>query len=560
MTVYYKSKSIRTEMRNFLSLSTMFLFLITQPYFSFGTEPKAFHFGQCTIAYTYSKFLAMNEMPLDIEQPPIYIATFNREFSDFVRETKPRHGLSSMRIAIATRLDGIPHFLHLLYTIEFCPEKINNLPKAIRDALAKLYPGIDLRSGLFAGLKEQGVIDIFITSCAFFGGPEFSGPELSSDYKIMPFGFLGLQPEYVHPTSTTYRSQLFIMEDYIPYKGVFIGLFGANGIKPSHDNPLTENILVYENLYYKPNDSNSRTLGFTLCSDNNFQTCYIVAVTADKKRILVTDVLITNKRSKTYEFAEAFRHSTKSFTALLRQLELYALTHNSGDREVLGHNDHSIATLSGNLYEMYGSDRFSSQEFIEVKENATYLLTGEFQMLGISTNLLSFGLELCDEEKRPISTYSINCIDGTKTKLVSSCIPTDTVVSVEDASKWELTPNRCIAFDTVDSERCGDTQNFNIVSCCINKIEKCDHFWKIYLSKEIGKNYSANTKISEHIREERYLHYLKKASTIPKTWTKYSGYIEGSQIHSKAKYIRYFILSDSTTPKSILQFKNVELK
>lgn len=517
---------MKMSLKRFSPLLIICLVLETQIYSGFGVEPKILHIGQFSVIDAYSRMLKKHEdLPIDIEQPPVYMATFSNNFLE--EKFKPYNRLSSTRVAVAACLDGnpIPHYLHLLYIVEFCPE---TLPKEIHEALIRLYPDIDLSNGPFEGLKTKGFENFFITSCAFFGGADFNGPKFGDDFVIIPFGFIG--PNIDQGT-----------------RDVYAGLFNSNGIL------LTSNLRL--NTFYNLRGT-PMTLGFTLCNTgDSFQSGYVAIIIPSERKILITHILITNQKAKIYNIADSFVQSV-NFTGLLTELTSRAKSYSDPDRQILEQVASSLATLSGNLYEVHGPNIFYSKNFIPIeKSTASYLLAGEFQAIGVVIPpTLFFGIECCDENKHSIPSCRLTCIGETETHLIYPCTATEKVICVNDASKWELKSNRCVVFSTDNGfGKSRISPDSDIVYDIVN-IEKCDQFWKIYLSKEIGRNYLKGTKVSEHVYAPRCLYLIKK-SVIPNEWTKCIGPFDGNICPPKAKYMRFFVTCDAG-----IQFKNVELK
>ena len=588
---------------------------------SFGVEPTAVLSGETHMMHSLFEKHAKAKPSLDFSSDRrIYLATFGTSFLG--AKYGSCCGLSSTRIAIAQYFRGRQNFLTPCYVLEFCPKKIDKLPESIKFALAKCYniknlQGIDL----FNELQKKGVEDIFITASAF-GLDEIKG--MVPNFDIIPHGFVGWN--YSIPDNRIVEEDFYQIEarDERFEADVLIGLFDSCGVVPGVINPIRENNLTEQHLSFHGRYTDDMfTCRF---SDSAIIGSFYIVVVA-QKRILISQVLVVNQKSISDEIARIFLDLT-SFKESLKVFMTYSKTlHAYQNSQALAHTFRSVASLSGNddiqyqyqcqaqnsaslhsqaysypeesfstgleesynimmksslinsekIYEMKGPGRFVSPGLFPVEKDSTFEISGQFRSTGSIPSLIFIGLSCYNEEKQLIPTHSFRHIEKTETKLVRPCTSTDKVIVVEDASNWKSNTSCCIAFNIDDSGQYGDIPNFETSSFGIGKIVGSDHLWEIHLLREIGKKYSTNTKIREHISvggylhlrehisEEEYLYYGGRIGAIvPNAWTKYTSTIgiHGYQgFYPKTKYMKIFILGNyGQNSASVLDFKDIELK
>lgn len=605
--------------KNLLAVITC-LALASQTSSSFGVEPTAFSNGETHVMghSLFKKHAKATLTPLDFSSSGrIYLATFGEKFLDTKYEACC--GLSSTRIAIAQYFRGRQNFLTPSYVIEFCPKKaMYFLPEEIKSALIEHYNIRPLQGmDLFSELQRKGVEDILITASAF------GLDEIKPDFDIIPHVFVGWN--YTTPDNCIAEEDFCHIgaRDKGFEADVLMGIFNCCGVVPGPINPIRKhNCLTKQHLSF-----HGRCTGDTFtCQFSGsavIGSFYVVVVA--KKRILISQVLIVKRQSTTNEIAQIFLKST-SFEESLKVLMAYSKTlHTCQDREALMHAAHSLANLSGNgdialqwpvenqatltnqaysypaeslttgleesynmrmrsslisseeIYEMKGPGRFISLCLVLVQEDSTFEISGKFRSTGSIPSLIFIGFLCYNEEKQLIPSHSCRYIEKTETRLVRACSSTDKVIFVKDANNWKSNPDCCIAFNIDDSGQYEDIPNFETSPFGIEKIIDSGQFWEIHLSKEVGKNYSSNTKIREHISVGGYLHLREHISVeeflyyggrigaiVPNTWTKYTSTIGTCGYHGfypKTKYMKIFMLGNyGQNSASVLDFKDIEVR
>jgi hypothetical protein len=162
----------------------------------------------------------------------------------------------------------------------------------------------------------------------------------------------------------------------------------------------------------------------------------------------------------------------------------------------------------------------SVNAYIPVNANKIYKLSGEFKSLNPIKSIISFGYIPYTGDKKFISSSSANYVSETETELIKPCISTDKVIVVKDASNWKITWNGCVAFDIDDSGQYKDIPNFKFSSFGIENIKKSGQWWNVYLKKEIGSDYPANTKIREHMAGSAQIFNVEDQFSLSDNWTK----------------------------------------
>lgn len=309
---------------------------------SFGVEPTICAKGRDLVWEMYANRLAgcihtditdahdSGGMILD------YIATFG---DNFLAAIEARCRLSSTRISIAKYNGGAQCYASPRYLIEFPESSINRVPVSITTAVARSY-GIDPGADLYRQLKDthHDVTNIFITACGF--GPVYNGergPKVD-DFNIVPQGFMAHQ---YSPVGDNYFGG-----------DVSIGLFENVGAVPAEPNPITANALAVQGLsFHDPLCCSGDVLRCRLLSSNNLGSFWIVAITQDKRNILISQVLIVNDEEEADAIANIFSTAPEGFAGILNGLERHSRTSlaTGTDQLALQHTVRSLAAMSGNL-------------------------------------------------------------------------------------------------------------------------------------------------------------------------------------------------------------------
>ena len=326
-----------------------------------GKEPTFLYQGETNVSREY--YAKLKTTPLDVvDKKPVYLATFGNHFLN----ERTFAGFSSTRIAVTEYGNTNQRYASPRYIVEFPEESINKVPKSITDALVKHYK-IDLNpANLFKELKKNGVENIFITACGF--GPI---PNSSTEFRssIMLCGFLTFQ--YFRNDDEDEQDE----EEFVLIVPVFTGIFDSKGVIPWSKNPIQKNALE---SHYIASDEHyiNQVLGCQFVNINgSFASFYVLAVTSDKKNILITQVFIMNNKSRADEISNLFRES-HTFIKLLETLTMHAKTFRGLDQQVLKHNRDSLATMSGN--EVNSSLALPPANFIPIPDSQ--MSTNQFKV------------------------------------------------------------------------------------------------------------------------------------------------------------------------------------
>lgn len=212
------------------------------------------------------------------------------------------------------------------------------------------------------------------------------------------------------------------------------------------------------------------------------------------------------------------------------------------------------------IYKVKGSKTMLSSGFLAIKKKQIYRLSGMFKSDGETKSLLYLGYTPYTRDKKFIIPQSVSILADTGTELSKPCLKGDIILYIKDGANWITNKPVYVAFDADNSGSLSDLPNFKLSK--INKIEKDNDNWKIFLVKPCAKNYPANTKVREH----SFGSYEYIASChVPNTWTEYTEIITvkkefingGSLFPPGTSYIKISILANLGQSKETLLLKNI---
>ena len=220
------------------------------------------------------------------------------------------------------------------------------------------------------------------------------------------------------------------------------------------------------------------------------------------------------------------------------------------------------------IYEVKGTQTLKSSDFIAIEKGKIYKLSGEFRAVGKGESRFFFGYFPYTENKEVLTSQSFNFIKGTGTELVRPCKDKDKIIYVKDAQKWVSNKNGRIAFETDNSGNYSDIPNINLSSSGINKIEKSNNCYKLFLAKAVGKTYPVGTKIREHGTGSVCVIYnVANYELLTKRWNYFDNLITINnssfvlpEFDANMKYIKVFILANYQNKNAKMQFKNLKLE
>ena len=158
-----------------------------------------------------------------------------------------------------------------------------------------------------------------------------------------------------------------------------------------------------------------------------------------------------------------------------------------------------------------GSGQVETKELIRIDPRKKYRLSAEFETAVPAEYYI--GLIPYDGERRQIESVHFHIRPGTETTLLKLCKVQDTVLLVDNASKWVPGKGSAVVFDADDSGNYNDLPNFNIAREVVSKTKQPDGSWLITLSQPAGGSWPAETVIRQH---NGYAHYIFAAHRILK--------------------------------------------
>jgi hypothetical protein len=225
--------------------------------------------------------------------------------------------------------------------------------------------------------------------------------------------------------------------------------------------------------------------------------------------------------------------------------------------------------LSANdtVYEVKGSKKVMSSNFIPIEEGKIYKLSGEFRAVGDEPSRLYFGYALYNKNKQFIHSTSMNYVDETDTVLVKPCKPMDKIIYVKNATNWTSKDINSIAFNTDKTGHYADLPNFNLSSMGIQKINISSNYSEIILKNICGKSLPKGTNIREHTAGANYIYNVICNILLTNTWASFSNLITTvndlftvESFYPTTKYIKLLILANNQENKGIMQFKNIKIE
>lgn len=198
-------------------------------------------------------------------------------------------------------------------------------------------------------------------------------------------------------------------------------------------------------------------------------------------------------------------------------------------------------------------------ELIPVDPACNYLLAGQFRANGECSGF-SFGLQMFDENRRPIHPHSVNAITGTETVLTQPAKKGDRFLLVRDASAWKLQQGKVVALGIQPKLADLPARTF---SYYITAITPEDGQYRIILSKPLPVDLSAGTMIRQHGDARDFnAAWLEE---LDGNWEKYrhpiaagEGYTAASErLWPGTRFVRVFL---NAKPGTKIFFRDIELK
>ena len=193
-----------------------------------------------------------------------------------------------------------------------------------------------------------------------------------------------------------------------------------------------------------------------------------------------------------------------------------------------GVSERNISEKNG-VIRVQGRVTLVSKEIFDVVPGKTYTLTGMFKAVGAEGAKLYFGFSQFDKNGKDIQTVNTDTIAWTDTELVRPAKATDKHLTVRNATKWKKFSTCVIALHTSTDFK--DLPNFNILENPVKATRKhsADE-WEITLSKSIGIDLPAGTRIRQHGGKGAGEMYTGGYMTATDKWKKLTGTAKGQLI------------------------------
>lgn len=193
-----------------------------------------------------------------------------------------------------------------------------------------------------------------------------------------------------------------------------------------------------------------------------------------------------------------------------------------------GVSERNISEKNGVL-QVQGRVTLVSKAVFDVQPGRTYTLTGSFKAAGAEGSKLYFGFSQFDKNGKDIQTVNTDTIAWTDTELVKPAKAADRHLTVRNAMKWKKFSTCVIALHTSTDFK--DLPNFNILENPVKATRKHSmNEWEITLSKSIGIDLPAGTRIRQHGGKGAGEMYTGGYTTTSDKWKKLTGTAKGQLV------------------------------
>jgi len=197
-----------------------------------------------------------------------------------------------------------------------------------------------------------------------------------------------------------------------------------------------------------------------------------------------------------------------------------------------------------------------------------YKVSGEFRLKeGEESGAVYLGLVPLNAEGKQITSGSVNVVPKSDTVVAKAAAAGDTVVYVEDASKWNKeTPYAYIAFNTKPDY--SDLPNSDTIKIPKGEIAQEGELWKVTLKTPLTKDIPAGTGVRQQRAGAAYI-YSGYKRNMPQEWTTLSGVISGSvaksgiptkQLWPATASVRVVVMMLDGKKGNVIEFRNVTVE
>lgn len=202
-----------------------------------------------------------------------------------------------------------------------------------------------------------------------------------------------------------------------------------------------------------------------------------------------------------------------------------------------------------NVLEVRGKAQLQTKEFFSLNPKGIWKLSGEFRAVpGCGETRFYYGFIPFDAQKIQIKSGEFTVVKDTLTKVKANAKKGDTVLILENASKWKTGNIFSAAF--MARTDLFDLPNRNL-SSGIKKITENPDGWQIEFAGGLPCDVPSGTLVREHRHGSSYAYAMAGAVKAPEDWTPFTALVRGqandgvmtfSKFWPKTRYIRLGIL------------------
>ena len=229
----------------------------------------------------------------------------------------------------------------------------------------------------------------------------------------------------------------------------------------------------------------------------------------------------------------------------------------------------NVKSIADGAFSVAGNNVILSSDLIEVKDTSQYSLSGKFKGGSSKKGKFFLGVAPYDKDKKQIRMIEVNPVYQSDTVLVEDCRANDKIIKIKNGLNWKQNSYVAIAFNT--QKLLKELPNRDLSSRGIEKIEKKEGYWNVYLKNPCGKAYPAGTSVREHSAGSSYIYCSAFAKTATVGWKTASGTIGKIAVkannHNRKNfwpgtcYVKVLLYANYLCkPDVVLDFKDISFK